>query len=237
MRILFLLSIPVYLAAQEADIGQKLVEQNDCSSCHAADRQLVGPSYAAIAKRYTGQTAAIARLTARIREGGSGNWGDVAMTAHPGLTDSQAKQMVAWILSSKSGGPAPAKAGPGAKAYTYKLKNGSLRQLDFPVYAEGKAPKVTKDIFKGYALYNSYCYRCHGTDATGGELAPDLRMSLNSGMKEQTFLSVAMAGKTAKGMPSWAGFLSPEDMTKVYRYVKARSLDLAPAGRPPSEQD
>ena len=230
-----MLAIPVLLATQEADIGKKLVEQNDCSSCHAAGSQLVGPSYAAIAKRYAGQPTAIAKLAARIREGGSGNWGDVAMTPHPALTDSQARQMLSWILSLKDAGPAPAKSG--AKVFTYKLKNGSTRQLDFPVYAEGKAPKVTKDIFKGYALYNSYCYRCHGTDATGGELAPDLRMSLNSGMKEQTFLSVAMAGKPAKGMPSWAGFLSPEDMTKVYRYVKARSLDLAPAGRPPSEQD
>ena len=56
-------------------------------------------------------------------------------------------------------------------------------------------------------------------------------------MKQQTFMAVAMAGKEAKGMPSWAGFLSPEDMIKIYRYVKARSLELAPSGRPPSEQE
>jgi cytochrome c len=143
------------------------------------------------------------------------------------------------VLAAQQGATAPSadKPSKAAKVYTYKLKNGSTRQLDFPVYADGKAPKVTKEIFKGYALYNSYCYRCHGTDATGGELAPDLRASLNSGMKQQTFTSIAMAGKKDKGMPSWAGFISPEDMVKVYRYVKARSLDLAPAGRPPSEQD
>ena len=221
------------LTAQPERMGEKLVAANDCSSCHTADSQSVGPSYAAIAKRYAGQTGAISKLTTRIREGGSGNWGDLAMTPHPSVTDAQAKQMLAWILSIKM--PAPAGAKTAAKVYTYKLKNGSTRQLDFPVYAEGKAPKVTKDIFKGYALYNSYCYRCHGTDATGGELAPDLRMSLNSGMKQQSFIAVAMAGKEAKGMPSWAGFLSPEDMVRVYRYVKGRSLDLVPSGRPPSE--
>jgi cytochrome c len=54
-------------------------------------------------------------------------------------------------------------------------------------------------------------------------------------MKQQSFIAVAMAGKEAKGMPSWAGFLSPEDMIRVYRYVKGRSLDLVPSGRPPSE--
>jgi cytochrome c len=124
-----------------------------------------------------------------------------------------------------------------SKTYTYKLKNGSTRQLDFPIYAEGASPKVTKEVFKGYALYNSYCYRCHGTDATGGELAPDLRMSLNSGVRQQAFIAIAMTGKKEKGMPSWSGFLSDDDMIKIYRYVKARSLDLVQAGRPPSEQD
>ncbi|HEY2861448.1 MAG TPA: c-type cytochrome, partial [Terracidiphilus sp.] len=213
MRILiFIVATAAVLAAQQADPGEKLVNANDCSSCHAANRQSVGPSYAAIAKRYAGQVNAIGKLTARVRKGGSGSWGDVAMTPHPDLTDAQAKQMLTWILSVKETRPATARA---AQVYTYKLKNGTTRQLDFPVYAEGKAPKVTKDIFKGYALYNSYCYRCHGTDATGGELAPDLRMSLNSGMKQQGFSAVAMAGKEAKGMPSWAGFISPEDMTKV----------------------
>jgi cytochrome c len=236
VRILIsILAVSAALTGQPAPMGEKLVNENDCSSCHAPDRQSVGPSYAAIAKRYAGQVTAMTKLTARIREGGSGNWGDVAMTPHPALTDAQAKQMLAWILSVKGARLAEAKAP--AKVYTYKLKNGASRQLDFPVYAEGKAPKVTKDIFKGYALYNSYCYRCHGTDATGGELAPDLRMSLNSGMKQQSFMAVAMAGKEAKGMPSWAGFLSPEDMIRVYRYVKGRSLDLVPSGRPPSELD
>jgi cytochrome c len=233
--VISLLSVSVVFAAQPAEVGQKLVSENDCSSCHAPRRTLVGPSYAAIAKRYAGQASATATLAARIREGGSGNWGDVTMTPHPNLTDAQARQMLAWILTMKEA--APVQAQSGTKLYSYKLKNGSTVQLDFPAYAAGQASKVTKDIFKGYALYNSYCYRCHGTDATGGELAPDLRASLNSGMRQQTFLSVAMAGKADKGMPSWAGFLSEEDMIKIYRYVKVRSLDLAPAGRPPSEQD
>ena len=235
MRIVVsILAVSAALTAQQPQMGEKLMNENDCSSCHAQDRQSVGPSYAAIAKRYAGQVDATSRLAARIREGGSGNWGDVAMTPHPDLTNAQAKQMLAWIFSVKDARRVEAKEAA-KKTYTYKLKNGFTRQLDFPVYVDERAPKVTKDIFKGYALYNSYCYRCHGTDGTGGELAPDLRMSLNSGMRQQSFIAVAMAGKEAKGMPSWAGFLSPEDMIKVYQYVKGRSLDLVPSGRPPSE--
>ena len=96
---------------------------------------------------------------------------------------------------------------------------------------------MTKDIFRGYALFNSYCYRCHGTDATESELGPNLRHSLEIGMTARQFMSVAMTGREEKGMPTWAGFLSPEEMTSIYRYVKARSLGLLPTGRPPSETD
>jgi len=237
----FLVPVLAILAAAvaQADNGEALVQASDCSSCHAVDREVVGPAYSSIARRYAGQPDAAAKLALKIREGGSGNWGDVTMTPHTDLKVAQAREMMAWILSLESGNgrvkTAPAK--PAVRRYTYKLKNGATRQLDFPLYAEGNAPKVTKDVFKGYALYNSYCYRCHGTDATGGELAPDLRASLNARMTQSAFFKIAMAGKPEKGMPSWAGFLSEADMTKIYRYVKGRSLDLVPPGRPPSEQD
>jgi cytochrome c len=56
-------------------------------------------------------------------------------------------------------------------------------------------------------------------------------------MTEHQFLSLAMAGKAEKGMPSWAGFLSQEEVKQVYEYVKGRSLDLVAVGRPPSEMD
>jgi cytochrome c len=123
------------------------------------------------------------------------------------------------------------------KQYTYKLNGGGSTHLDFPLFVQGKGTKVTKEVFHGYQLYNSYCYRCHGTDANGGELGPDLRHSLSAGMTQQQFLSVAMTGRKEKGMPGWAGFLSEEDVIHVFQYVKGRSLDLVPSGRPPSEQD
>jgi cytochrome c len=39
------------------------------------------------------------RLVRKIREGGSGVWGSVAMPAHPALTDEQATAMLAYIMS------------------------------------------------------------------------------------------------------------------------------------------
>jgi cytochrome c len=219
--------------AATAQTGEKLVTGSDCAGCHAMDSQVVGPSWKAIAKRYRGKPGSTAQLAARIRAGGAGKWGDVAMTAHPDLTDAQCRQMVNWILSLNDTQP-PAAAAE-SKLYTYTPKTGPAIQLDFPLFVKGKAGVVTKDIFRGYELFNSYCYRCHGTDATGSQLGPDLRHSLGAGMKQQGFISVAMAGRKDKGMPAWAGFLSRPEVIQIYQYTKGRSLDLVPAGRPPSE--
>ena len=213
-------------AAVHAQEAEKLIKASDCSSCHAVDHQVVGPAYSDIAKRYAGQADASARLSTKIRDGGGG------MTPHKDMTDAQREEIAKWILSQTQSTTSPTPA----KTYTHTLKDGTTAQLDFPMFVEGKAPKVTKDVFHGYQLYNSYCYRCHGTDATGGQLGPDLRRSVGS-MKQPQFLSVAMEGRKEQGMPAWAGFLSEDDVVHVYKYVKGRSLDLIPSGRPPSEQD
>ena len=215
--------------------GDKLVSASDCLGCHSLDSQVVGPSWKAIAKRYRGEAGSEARLAARVRQGGAGKWGDVAMTPHPDLPDAQSRLMVQWILSlSDSPSSVPQAV---SKTWTYTSKAGRAVQLDFPLFMPGQNVKVTKDVFRGYELFNSYCYRCHGTDATGSQLGPDLRHSLAAGMKQQAFLAVAMAGRTAKGMPAWAGFLSTQEVIQTYRYTKGRSLDLVPAGRPPSETE
>ena len=208
-----LLAAATIMLAQQPDDAEKLMQATDCSGCHAVDHQVVGPAYGAIAQRYAGQNDAPAKLSAKIRDGGGG------MPAHPSLTDGQRESIAAWILAQK---PAPVTAPVAA---------------EFSPFAEGKPGKVTRDVFHGYQFYNSYCYRCHGTDATGGQLAPDLRRTLSTGMDQKGFLAVAMTGKTDKGMPSWAGFLTEQDVTDIYKYVKARSLNLIPVGRPPSEQD
>ena len=225
MKLALLFIIAWSAGAQD---GEKLIKANDCSSCHALDRQVVGPAYASIAKNHAGEAEAVEKLSAKIRDGGNG------MTPHPDLNDVQRREMAKWILSqTESTAPAQSET----KAYAYTLKDGTAVSLDFPLFLEGQGPKVTKDVFHGYQLFNSYCYRCHGTDANGSQLAPDLRHSLAAGMKQGDFLSTAMAGKKEQGMPAWAGFLTEDDVVHIYRYVKGRSLDLVSPGRPPSAQD
>jgi cytochrome c len=221
------------LQADNPPAGEQLTKKSDCFSCHAADHTIVGPAYNAIAKKYAGQADVASRLAQRIREGGSGRWGTMRMPPHSDLTDAQLREIVRWILSLKD---VPTRAN-NAKAYPYTLQGGKKITLDFPLFVEGSDRKVTKDVFRGYALFNSYCFRCHGTDATQSELGPNIRHSLEIGMTMRAFLGVAMAGRDDKGMPSWAGFLSEEEMTSIYRYVKGRSLGLVPVGRPPSDDE
>jgi cytochrome c len=230
LKIAMILVITTFVIALSAAAhdGEKLIKESDCSSCHAVDRQVVGPAYSAIAKSHDGQTDALDKLATKIRDGGNG------MTPHPDLTEAQRTEMVKWILSQTG---SAAERQNETKTYPYTLKDGTKVSLDFPVFLEGAAPKVTKEVFHGYQLYNSYCYRCHGTDASGSQLAPDLRHSLAAGMKQRDFLSIAMAGKKEQGMPAWAGFLSEDDVVHIFRYVKGRSLDLVSSGRPPSAQD
>ncbi|MCW5912159.1 MAG: ThuA domain-containing protein [Cyclobacteriaceae bacterium] len=85
---------------QRAELPGKLaIAESDCKSCHLVDQKSAGPSYRDVAKRYAKDVRAVEILSDKILNGGSGNWGEVAMAAHPQLTKEQANQMVEYILS------------------------------------------------------------------------------------------------------------------------------------------
>ncbi|HCZ34712.1 MAG TPA: cytochrome C, partial [Cytophagales bacterium] len=85
---------------QRAELpGKLLIAESDCKSCHLVDQKSAGPSYRDVAKRYAKDVRATEVLSDKILNGGSGNWGEVAMAAHPQLTKGQAVQMVEYILS------------------------------------------------------------------------------------------------------------------------------------------
>ncbi len=55
--ILAMMTFVIAMAAPAQD-GEKLIKENDCSSCHALDRQVVGPAYQSIAKSHDSQADA-----------------------------------------------------------------------------------------------------------------------------------------------------------------------------------
>jgi cytochrome c len=75
-----------------------LVRRKACLSCHAVDRNLVGPAFREIAARYRGEDGIEARLVEKLRRGSSGTWGPGAMPADPDLAESDARMLVQWVL-------------------------------------------------------------------------------------------------------------------------------------------
>jgi cytochrome c len=89
-----LVSLP---ALASADLAQK----KNCMACHAVDKKLIGPGYKEVAAKYAGQKDAADKLAQKIVKGGSGVWGQVPMPANPQVSDAEAKQLAAWVLSVK----------------------------------------------------------------------------------------------------------------------------------------
>lgn len=80
--------------------GQILLNKNDCKSCHMPNKRSVGPSYLEVAKKYKGKPGAVESLAQKVIKGGSGVWGDHAMSAHPQLSVTDSRAIVEYILSS-----------------------------------------------------------------------------------------------------------------------------------------
>lgn len=79
----------------------RLLTANVCTACHEPDKRLVGPSFREVAAKYANDSAAAGKLGAKIKQGGSGVWGNVSMPPHPAIADSDLQQLVNWILGHK----------------------------------------------------------------------------------------------------------------------------------------
>lgn len=82
--------------------SEKIATQAGCVACHATAKKVIGPSYKEVAARYKGQANAPALLAERVRKGGKGVWGVIAMPPTPAdkLNDADLKAVVAWILKT-----------------------------------------------------------------------------------------------------------------------------------------
>jgi len=88
----------------QAEDGKAAAQALGCTSCHAAETQLVGPSYSAVADRYDGDQAKILEIVKdNVKNGAQGNWTDMTggtpMPPQPqavGKTE-QLKAIAAWI--------------------------------------------------------------------------------------------------------------------------------------------
>ena len=83
-----------------ADPTKKSLESmNGCYACHSVKIKVIGPAFIEISKRYKNQESANIQLVKKIKQGGSGNWGNIPMNAHPNISDTDLSSMVDWILT------------------------------------------------------------------------------------------------------------------------------------------
>ena len=82
-----------------ADVA--LATAKNCTSCHAVDKKVLGPSYKEVATKYAGQADAVEKLSGKIMKGGAGAWGPVPMPANAQVNADEARKLVTWILTLK----------------------------------------------------------------------------------------------------------------------------------------
>ena len=89
------------VAGAQAQDAAKLAQDKACLACHQIDKKLVGPSYKEIAKKYAADKGAEAKLMKKVREGGTGTWGQIPMPPNAAVSEKEAQILVKWILSQK----------------------------------------------------------------------------------------------------------------------------------------
>ena len=93
------------------------------------------------------------------------------------------------------------------------------------------ASEVYQDVYNGWKWWHVYCYRCHGQDANGSTLAPNLTdPNVRTTLPE--FLRKVRNGTPDKGMQAWDKLLDDKQITQLYYYVTARADKVLPPGRP-----
>ena len=76
-----------------------LAKKSNCMSCHTVDNKLVGPSYQDVAKKYAGNKNAIKELSAKVKAGGKGVWGEIPMPPNAAVKEADIEILVKWILA------------------------------------------------------------------------------------------------------------------------------------------
>ena len=79
-----------------------ILDKNACLACHGMSTKMVGPSLKDVADRYKNQVGAVSLVSGKIKNGGQGIWGAVAMPAQA-LSVEEANQVAQWLM----GGMAP----------------------------------------------------------------------------------------------------------------------------------
>jgi mono/diheme cytochrome c family protein len=117
-----------------------------------------------------------------------------------------------------------------AAAVVWVLSAGPHAQSTPAAGAESPS-EIYTTVYNGWKWWHVYCYRCHGMNAVGSTLGPDL-LDPNARLTLPEFLKKVRNGNPDKGMQAWDKLLDDRQITQLYTYVRARADKVLPPGRP-----
>ncbi len=88
-------------AALDNTSAEAMMKKDGCAACHSVDKKIVGPSYTEVAAKYKGDKDAVAKLSKKVKEGGSGVWGPVPMPPNAAVSNADITDLITWILTLK----------------------------------------------------------------------------------------------------------------------------------------
>ena len=122
----------------------------------------------------------------------------------------------------------PAKVQASSRVLTYKIGGTAalppLQQVPVSLPELPELKGSESQVAQGRDLYNGHCGVCHGISAIAGSVLPDLRYLTPE--KHQLFNGIVAGAYAAKGMPSFTGTLSAEQVEDIHQYVIKRAHDL-----------
>ncbi len=160
-----------------------------------------------------------------------------AIVAPPVSYELDGEQYVAVLAGwggafALTGGEAVAALDPRAGGQVLSFKLGGNAEMPMPPPPAGPqplealppAPKDRTQVARGEVLYARNCVVCHGYGAVGGGVLPDLRHSAPE--VHQSFEAIVLGGQRQQnGMPSFAEYLTPEDVQAIHAYVLKKAYD------------
>lgn len=112
-----------------------------------------------------------------------------------------------------------------------------------PTFKIGEDGSVDWETFSGYRRYHADCHVCHGPDGEGSSFGPALKNSLKT-IPYAEFYGIVVSGRkdflNGKNnvMPTFGDNKNVMCyLNDIYVYLRARSVDAIPRGRPPKHAD
>ena len=88
-------------AQAENEQLKQLMLANNCLACHQIDKRKYGPHFNEVASKYGRDKSVIATLATKIKNGGTGVWGEDVMPPQAQVSEADATTMAELILSLK----------------------------------------------------------------------------------------------------------------------------------------